>query len=378
MHTKAIKRLSAGFVILGMLFWLTAGLMLHASAEELCSLSLDCHTEDRVFPGMHWKIYHIADRDKDTFLLKNGFEKYSIAIDDTSAATLADTAETFAVYADLDHTIRPVDEKDADANGKLTFDNLTTGVYLVCGDTYKLEGSTYTLSPFIIEFGSGGNQVYDLAATPKYVVRDESVGGFDYSVKKVWANDETQPQNRSAYITAEIYRDGERYETVTLDASNDWTYNWHSETAHQWKVIETYVPAGYIVVYRSNETQFVIVNTFTDDSSTTDIVTTQVTDDHDTDIMTTTSDTAVTDTQTTSVTDDSDSGTTVTSTQTTTGKQRQTTTKTTTRTTTITTKSGTGTGEKLPQTGQLWWPVPALAAGGVILMAIGLRLRPKE
>ena len=35
-------------------------------------------------------------------------------------------------------------------------------------------------------------------------------------------------------------------------------------------------------------------------------------------------------------------------------------------------------GGKLPQTGQLWWPVPALSAAGLILIAVGVRVNSKR
>ena len=48
---------------------------------------------------------------------------------------------------------------------------------------------------------------------------------------------------------------------------------------------------------------------------------------------------------------------------------------TTTRTTVTTT---TVTQEKAPQTGQLWWPVPILAVGGVVLLGFGVHLTKKD
>lgn len=48
-------------------------------------------------------------------------------------------------------------------------------------------------------------------------------------------------------------------------------------------------------------------------------------------------------------------------------------TKTKTENTKVTTTT-----RKLPQTGQLWWPVPVLALAGLVLVAIGLRLRKKD
>ena len=61
---------------------------------------------------------------------------------------------------------------------------------------------------------------------------------------------------------------------------------------------------------------------------------------------------------------------------------------TTTAVTTTDTGSSTGTTtvtavttvpqDKIVQTGQLWWPVPALAGGGILLLGIGAALRKKE
>ena len=33
---------------------------------------------------------------------------------------------------------------------------------------------------------------------------------------------------------------------------------------------------------------------------------------------------------------------------------------------------------KLPQTGMLWWPVPVLACGGLLLIAVGLIVRHRQ
>lgn len=42
---------------------------------------------------------------------------------------------------------------------------------------------------------------------------------------------------------------------------------------------------------------------------------------------------------------------------------------------TKTAQGSTSSGKKLPQTGQLWWPVPILISGGLLCIAIGLVLR---
>lgn len=42
-----------------------------------------------------------------------------------------------------------------------------------------------------------------------------------------------------------------------------------------------------------------------------------------------------------------------------------------------TTTSGGGSSEKLPQTGQLWWPVPVMSAGGLVMLVVGAKLHEK-
>ncbi|MCR4644606.1 MAG: LPXTG cell wall anchor domain-containing protein [Oscillospiraceae bacterium] len=49
-----------------------------------------------------------------------------------------------------------------------------------------------------------------------------------------------------------------------------------------------------------------------------------------------------------------------------------------TTTQTVTTTDVTSKGDDLPQTGQLWWPVPILAGGGLLLFGAGLYLRKKK
>ncbi|MBP0974036.1 MAG: LPXTG cell wall anchor domain-containing protein [Oscillospiraceae bacterium] len=128
------------------------------------------------------------------------------------------------------------------------------------------------------------------------------------------------------------------------------------------------IPENYTVAYKDNQTQYLIVNTYsptTDDSSRETQVTTATTatDDH------------AFGTQTTAVTDQSTDVATTTST----GSSAANTSDTAQTTTqTVTTTDVTSGGDDLPQTGQLWWPVPVLAGGGLLLFGAGLYLRKKK
>lgn len=110
-----------------------------------------------------------------------------------------------------------------------------------------------------------------------------------------------------------------------------------------WKVKEVDIPKDYTVIYRSNETQYVIVNTHKDFDDSEQPPATET--------STTSTNSSLTETTTVSSlkTEDSDLP-----------------------------ETSTSSSEKLPQTGQLWWPVPLLAGGGILFIAIGLRIRSRK
>ena len=130
-----------------------------------------------------------------------------------------------------------------------------------------------------------------------------------------------QPDN----IKVEIYRDGKLFDTVTLNADNNWEYFWKDNSAAEWTVKEIDIPANYTVVTKSNDKLFLIENTYkSDSSSNTD--------------------------SSSSTPDSSSSGS----------------------------DSSSSTPDNIPQTGSLNWPVPVLIGGGVILIAAGWRVSRKE
>lgn len=342
---------------------------LNASAEDNGSCSLLCKTtDDIILEGMHWDIYKVGICDQyGNYILTGDFADYPVSLKNTSASAIADASKTLENYAKIDK-IASVASGNADKNGYLAFDGLESGLYLMSGRPLQIGMVTYYPSAFLVNIYSGTETV-DMTVYPKYTSIVSSDEMEKYTLKKIWEND--TEQDRSEYITAEIYCDNELYQTVKLDSSNDWTYTWSvtvvEDEIHEWTVIERDVPQGYTVVYRSNNTQFAIVNTLEKDEpvTTTTAVTTQKTESYttteiivqeETKVYTTTEE-KIQETKTTKVTKHTDA----------------TYTKTKTENTKVTTTT-----RKLPQTGQLWWPVPVLALAGLVLVAIGLRLRKKD
>jgi hypothetical protein len=199
--------------------------------------------------------------------------------------------------------------------------------------------------------------------------------GTEYQVFKSWAGDEDYPDARPESVSIDIYFNDEFYATAELNEDNDWTYSWTAEEDGEWLAVESDVPDGYTVTYQTSENQLAVVNTYTPpeeetppadstpDESTPDEE--SVPDEDSTpddesipDEDSSSPDSSTPDSTVDSVPNDSSS-------QTPTGG-------------TVTGGSGGSDGGSLPQTGQLWWPVPILAGAGLILVVLGTRFKVKK
>lgn len=359
---KMLQRIGTVLTIVGLVLWCTVGLVCSVSAEgEKGSLKLLCRTADeQALVGMHWDIYAVGGRvGADKLELRGDFADFPVSLADTTAMGLSAAAQTLENFAVLNH-ITPLDSQEADQSGTLSFDSLDQGLYLVAGEMLRQGDIYYIPTPFLVEIPVDGS-VVDFSAHPKYLSVDATKESWEYSVKKIWANTDAQPEEHSDFVMVQIYRNGVLVNTVELNESNDWSYAWTAKEFYDWRVLEIKVSEKYYVVYRSNETQYVIVNTYNNDYQNEVTHTTNVVE------QTTTTATTVSDQFETSLTSEG------------TGVQTSVGTQTVPSETTVsTTVQISEDNEKLPQTGQLWWPVPILGTSGLLLIAIGLRLRTKE
>lgn len=339
------------------------------SAEETKGmLSLWCVKDDVILKGMHWKIFRVGHREQNDYVFEGDFAgcrltlgKRSRPMLEWSAETISSAAETLRLYAITDK-IPCRSEGDTDENGYLCFPELENGLYLVIGESMDIDVKTYIPSAIFFEVDSKTENKLD--AFPKIVYVTLSNKSTRYSVKKVWVNDANQPLDESTYITCELYRDGEYQEAVRLDQSNNWTYRWTDESGHEWLVREKEIPENYTVIYNRRDTQYWIINTYEEDIVTT-------TTETETGTQMTHTETTVTE-----ATGTEGTGTLITN-ETLTDIQMintQTTAKRAVTTTTVSVPER----DKLPQTDQLWWPVPLLSGGGIALIAAGVWFHRKE
>lgn len=238
--------------------------------DKLGSISLTYCYDGQAFEGLEIKLYRVANVDRSCeFTLTGNFADYSVEVNTVKTQDeWRQIASTLHAYAAAD-SIEPTIAGITDAEGKIQFNDLATGLYLVQGVTTDYLGGYCTFDSFMLSVPTVYSEidndtwVYDLEAVPKSVHAEP--GEKTYTVNKVW-KDAGVEDKRPPTIKVELIRNGILHEEVILSAENDWSYSWTVvDDGAQWLVVEREIPEGYLVSIDQNNTTFLIANTHEDD-----------------------------------------------------------------------------------------------------------------
>lgn len=232
----------------------------------------------------------------------------------------------------------------SDENGKVKLEDLELGIYLVVSDTLKQTDCTYTFRAFFTSIpgldadGNWINSVYDIIGVPK-CERTLNPTTVSYSLYKRWV-DTGYESSRPSSIAVDLYLDGALFRTVTLSDANAWTYSWEYEDGHTWTIAE-HITGSYSAALSESGTSFILTNTHTTDTPP---------DNPPDNPPWNTPPSSPPSTPVTPAVAGA------------------------VRTPAVTPAAVTPDvlgASRLPQTGQLWWPVPVLALAGMLLFGIG-------
>jgi hypothetical protein len=338
---------SCSLLLALLLVW--SGFLLHtaqgaeAEANQLY-LTIACD-EERV-GQMSYSLYRVAESQEDgTFTPVEALENAPISFVLETTRQMQDCASTLDAYLVSQRAegnpIAPIRTGETDENGELTFTDLPDGLYLLVGQ-WKEEGdSIYLSAPTLLvlpqknEDGTANRQLNAQPKVEKYY--DVALNSYmgQLTVEKRWEDGATKLAQPQA-VTVVIYGDGVEYQRVTLNEENNWQYSWKNTTGCVcWQAMELDVPEGYTLTSVQDGLSLVITNTCVDDPETP-----------------AESDTPApysSDSNSPNPSQKSNSGSNV-STQ----------------------------AQKLPQTGQLQWPVPVLGSAGLCLILFGWGLWRRE
>ncbi|MBE6806810.1 MAG: Cna B-type domain-containing protein [Ruminococcaceae bacterium] len=238
--------------------------------ERECSLTLHYAKEGVGFAGVEISLYRVAEANPDgTYVLVAPFADYAVSIHDvTDPKGWSDLATTLSGYAVAD-SLPATRLAHSDQQGQVTVSGLPTGLYLVDGVTVEQESGTYTFDPFMVYLPTQneGEYQYEVVAKPKADRFTPAPPRTEYRVIKLW-EDVEHTQRRPASITAQIYKNGILWNTVTLSQDNNWTYTWTDPDQSEWSVVERNVPEDYTVYVDQKATTFVVTNQWNPDTPT--------------------------------------------------------------------------------------------------------------
>lgn len=318
---KMIERASA--IILSAVIIMMLGVAAFASGsidlDRDISLTISYQDKDTPLAGAQFDLYYVAEMDSSGALRLTGdFSGYNIDLDIKNDRNLAITLSTLVVRDKL----APLDSGKTDENGLLSFPTsgrLNAGIYLVVGHRHIQNGMRYDAAPFIVQLPGRDAQsdsfVYEIFARAKNDSDADEPGTIIKKIIKIWDDNGFETQ-RPDSIKVGLYCDGELFDTQILSPDNNWYYVWEGlDSGHVWTVAEISVTEGYKVEITQEGDTVIIINSIDD--------------------------TAVTPSPEVSEKPE----------------------------------TSTPPGENkpmLPQTGQLWWPVPVLLCAGLLLAVLGL------
>ncbi len=208
------------------------------------SITVSCIYEEHAIHDMELEIYRVADVDEYCkYTLTEKFKKYDGTVLDLSDITYIDdtVAATMKEYVTADK-VEPDKEGTTDADGSMKYD-CKPGLYLVVGHRVKNERNYYDIKPFFVMLPErddpNNSWIYDVTALPKIMSDPTEVS--EITVVKAW-KDEGYEKIRPEKVTIDLYKDGEKAESVELSEKNNWQHTWSDLDGEcEWDIAE--VPA---------------------------------------------------------------------------------------------------------------------------------------
>lgn len=339
MKIKLFKRIAAFCAVLCLLFTgITVCAAGGADLSRPAVLTVSCRDGDKPLTGAEFSVWLISSADGEGNLTPTPeFAALGVDLNPKTDAGLRALARTLEGFVRRDG-MTPAESGTTDLSGNLQLD-LSHGLWLVMGERHAQDGYVYEMLPFVVKLPvwNGHSWQYSLTLSPKMDAAPE-IGPDEEpddptvtrKVLKVWREDD--PADRPASVEVQLMRNGRLYDEVKLSEKNNWRHVWRELDGDcRWTVAEE-VPDGYTAEVTREGITFVVTNTKTPEA----------------DVPTGPAD-PVDPSEPSSEPSDgpgepSDPG-------------------------------PDEPGEDLPQTGQLWWPVPMLLCCGLGLIVLGLLMR---
>ncbi len=313
MKNHRIYKYTSAFLcllVLSMMF----SLSVNASEKKNCSINIECGKQN-----MQWFLYRIGDAMADGSIgYDELFSKYSLPEGPVSKEEIKDLTFTFETYVNR-NGFYPDQSGVADESGRVSF-TVDEGWYIAVPGKLRTDQKVYGSSSLLVCVSS--LEIYsedwgeEVTVFPK--IEEYPSGQLQKVVVIRFSWDSGNPPSKGPIIVS-VYQDGIKKEEIILDSSNDWIHVFTDiPYDSEWTAVQENTPEDKTTVYRKEPGYHPVdvVEVITIENHGRSPISQQVT------------------------------------------------------TPAISSENNT-VSEKLPQTGQLWWPVPWLSVSGILIFSLG-------
>lgn len=270
-----MRRFALGLSLLAMLLLLPLGAAAAGSIDQTreVHLTVSCQADGTPLTGAQFDIFLVGLVDTaGNVTVTERFARYPVVISTSGDADWKTMATTLEGYVRRDG-LTPTDSTSTNSYGMASFPSgenaLPQGLYLVLGQRHTQNGRHYDASPFLVLLPTLDSETdawaYEVIANAKYESSDVSGDSVQRKVLKVW-DDAGHESKRPDQIVVQLLRNGDVYDTVVLNAGNNWRHTWTGLSGkYSWLVVEKELD-GYTVEVTPEGTAFVVTNTYTGDT----------------------------------------------------------------------------------------------------------------
>lgn len=221
-----------------------------SAADTAVQLTLEYPCSDVKF-----RVYRFADEERN---LTDAFAGYGVSFECENNAQWLALAVTLSGYVSRDQ-ITPLAEA-VTVSEKAVFRSLEAGWYLVEGDPCVQGDVVRTPVPFVLALQGDDPALVQVKWDEKEHPGEEP---WSCTVKKVW-KDAGQEGSRPQQVKIQLLKDQEVYDTVVLSQDNGWQHHWDNlDSGSRWMVVEVQVPDAYTVAVTQEDRVFTVTNTRT-------------------------------------------------------------------------------------------------------------------
>lgn len=234
-----------------------------------CTLSLTYRSDEVSMQSVALSLYHVASVSEEYVIsMTEPFAPTKLSLNGISSQDEWNAVRMTLEGYILANDIAPLAVSSTDADGKVTFDALSPGLYFIPQVCATIGSDFYRFQSVLISVPNleeDGKWNYDVSVIPK-PTRAITSGNdrSQYQVIKLW-KDGGHLEKRVDSVEIDIFCDGEKMTTVELSEKNNWTYEWSAPNDGAiWNVSERNVPDGYVMTVEGHQTVFTVINTASD------------------------------------------------------------------------------------------------------------------